>query len=87
MAAPVLSASTTLGGALLLKGFAPPRRSAASGSNRGALIAGWIIGLTEASAALLLSPGYQNGVMLLVVHTVLLVRPGGIVSSLEARTV
>jgi branched-chain amino acid transport system permease protein len=86
MAAPVLSASTTLGGALLLKGFAAAAIGGL-GSNRGALIAGWIIGLTEASAALLLSPGYQNAVMLLVVLTVLLVRPGGIVSSLEARTV
>jgi branched-chain amino acid transport system permease protein len=86
LAAPVLSASTTLGGALLLKGFAAAAIGGL-GSNRGALIAGWIIGLTEASAALMLSPGYQNGVMLLVVLTVLLVRPGGIVSSLEARTV
>lgn len=86
LAAPVLNASTLLGGMLLLKGFA----SAAIGglgSNRGALLAGYLIGIAEAFSALWLSPGYHNGVILALVLGVLLLRPGGLFSSLEARTV
>ena len=49
--------------------------------------AGYLIGLVEAFSALWLSPGYHNGVMLVVVLLVLLVRPGGLFNSLEARTV
>ena len=86
LASPVLSASTTLGGMLLLKGFAAAAIGGL-GSNRGALIAGYMIGLTEAASALLLSPGYHNAVMLILVLAVLLARPGGLFSSLEARTV
>lgn len=86
LASPVTSASTTLGGMLLLKGFAAAAIGGL-GSNRGALAAGYAIGLTEAASALLLSPGYHNAVMLVLVLAILLVRPGGIFSSLEARTV
>lgn len=86
LAAPILNASTLLGVMLLLKGFA----SAAIGglgSNRGALLAGYLIGIAEAFSALWLSPGYHNSVMLALVLGVLLVRPGGLFTSLEARTV
>jgi branched-chain amino acid transport system permease protein len=86
LAAPVLSASTTLGAMLLLKGFAAAAIGGL-GSNRGALIAGYLIGLAEAASALWLSPGYHNAVILLLVLAVLLARPGGLVGSLEARTV
>ena len=86
LASPVLSASTTLGGMLLLKGFAAAAIGGL-GSNRGALVAGYTIGLTEAASALLLSPGYHNAVMLVLVLAILLARPGGLFSSLEARTV
>jgi branched-chain amino acid transport system permease protein len=86
LAAPVLNASTTLGAMLLLKGFAAAAIGGL-GSNRGALMAGYLIGLAEAASALLLSPGYHNAVMLVLVLGVLLVRPGGLFSSLEARTV
>lgn len=86
LAAPVLNASTTLGAMLLLKGFAAAAIGGL-GSNRGALMAGYLIGLAEAASALLLSPGYHNAVMLVLVLAVLLVRPGGLFSSLEARTV
>ncbi len=86
LAAPVLNASTTLGAALLLKGFAAAAIGGL-GSNRGALLAGYLIGLAEATSALLLSPGYHNAVMLALVLVVLLARPGGLFSSLEARAV
>ena len=86
LASPVLSASTTLGGILLLKGFAAAAIGGL-GSNRGAQMAGYLIGLTEAASAMWLSPGYHNAVMLILVLVVLLARPGGLVSSLESRTV
>jgi branched-chain amino acid transport system permease protein len=86
LAAPVLSASTGLGAMLLLKGFAAAAIGGL-GSNRGALLAGYLIGMAEAASALLLSPGYHNAVMLVLVLAVLLARPGGLFSSLEARTV
>jgi branched-chain amino acid transport system permease protein len=86
LATPVLNASTMLGVMLLLKGFA----SAAIGglgSNRGALLAGYLIGVAEAFSAIWLTPGYHNAVILFLVLLVLLLRPGGLFSSLEARTV
>lgn len=86
LAAPVLSASTGLGAMLLLKGFAAAAIGGL-GSNRGALLAGYLIGMAEAASALLLSPGYHNAVMLVLVLAVLLAKPGGLFSSLEARTV
>jgi branched-chain amino acid transport system permease protein len=86
LASPVLSASTTLGGMLLLKGFAAAAIGGL-GSNRGALLAGFAIGLAEAASAMLLSPGYHNAVMLVLVLAILLARPGGLFGSLEARTV
>ena len=54
------------------------------GSNRGALIAGIMIGIAEAANALWLSPGQHNAVILLLVLlvlAVLLARPGGPVST------
>jgi len=86
LASPVLSASTTLGGILLLKGFAAAAIGGL-GSTRGALAAGYMLGVAEAACSVWLSPGYHNTVILILVLSVLLVRPGGLVSSLEARTV
>jgi branched-chain amino acid transport system permease protein len=86
LASPVLNASTGMGGALLLKGFAAAAIGGL-GSNRGALIAGVLIGLIETAVAQWLSNGYQNASLLILVLAILLVRPGGIFSSLEARTV
>jgi branched-chain amino acid transport system permease protein len=86
LAAPILSASTSLGVVLLLKGFAAAAIGGL-GSNRGALIAGCLIGISEALSSFFLSPGYNNAVILVMVLAILMARPGGIFSSLEARTV
>ncbi|MDE2362699.1 MAG: branched-chain amino acid ABC transporter permease [Hyphomicrobiales bacterium] len=86
VAAPILYASTSLGPDLLLKGFAAAAVGSI-GNNRGALIAGYIIGLTEAFGAALLSPGYQEAVIFLVVLGVLLLRPEGLFGRPSARTV
>jgi len=86
LAAPLLYASTSLGPDLLLKGFAAAALGSI-GSNRGALVAGYIIGITEAIGAALLSPGYQEAVIFVVVLVVLLVRPEGLFGRPRARTV
>jgi branched-chain amino acid transport system permease protein len=86
LAAPILFASTSLGAALLLKGFASAALGGL-GSNRGALVAGLLIGLTESVSASFLSAGYQNAVILAVVLTVLLLRPQGIFGNVHVRNV
>jgi branched-chain amino acid transport system permease protein len=86
LAAPILYASTSLGPGLLLKGFGAAAVGSI-GNNRGALVAGYLIGVTEAVGASLLSPGYQEAVIFIVVLTVLLLRPEGLFGSPNARTV
>jgi branched-chain amino acid transport system permease protein len=86
LAAPIMFASTSLGGALLLKGFAAAAVGGL-GSNKGALAAGLLIGLTESTSANLLSSGYQQAIILAVVLTVLLVRPQGLFGKAESRAV
>ncbi|MFO1081460.1 MAG: branched-chain amino acid ABC transporter permease [Reyranellaceae bacterium] len=86
LAAPLLYASTGLGPALLLKGFAAAAVGGI-GNNRGALIAGYVIGLAEALAAALLSPGYQLAATFAVTLAILLVRPHGLFGRPEARSV
>lgn len=86
LASPILFASTSLGAGLLLKGFAAAALGGL-GSNRGALAAGLIIGLTESLSAFFLPTGYQNAVILLVVLGVLLTRPQGIFGNAHARAV
>jgi len=86
LAAPILYASTSMGPALLLKGFAAAAVGGI-GSNRGALLAGYIIGLTEAFAAVTLSPGYQLAASFAVMLVILLVRPHGLFGRAEARVV
>ena len=55
LASPVLYASTQLGPALLVKGFEAAAIGGV-GNNRGALVAGWILGLAEALGGSVLSP-------------------------------
>lgn len=86
LAAPILFASTSLGAGLLLKGFAAAALGGL-GSNRGALVAGVVIGLTESTSSSFLPAGYQNAVILAVVLTVLLLRPQGIFGNNHARAV
>lgn len=86
LAAPILYASTALGPGLLLKGFAAAAVGSI-GNNRGALLAGITIEVTEAIGAALLSPGYQEAVIFAVVLAVLLLKPKGLFGSPNARTV
>ena len=86
LAAPVLYASTGLGPSLLLKGFAAAAVGGI-GNNRGALIAGYVIGLAEAIAATVLSPGYQLAATFAAMLVILLIRPHGLFGRPEARAV
>lgn len=86
LAAPLLYASTGLGPALLLKGFAAAAVGGI-GNNRGALLAGYIIGIAEALAAAVLSPGYQLAATFAVMLIILLIRPHGLFGRAEARAV
>jgi branched-chain amino acid transport system permease protein len=86
LAGPILYASTAMGTTLLLKGFAAAAVGGI-GSNRGALIAGYLIGFTEAIASVALSPSYQVAAALIVMLAVLLVRPHGLYGRPEARIV
>jgi branched-chain amino acid transport system permease protein len=86
LAAPLLYASTGLGPSLLLKGFAAAAVGGI-GNNRGALIAGYIIGIAEALAAAALSPGYQLASTFAVTLVILLIRPHGLFGRAEARSV
>lgn len=86
LAAPLLYASTGLGPSLLLKGFAAAAVGGI-GNNRGALLAGYIIGIVEALAAAVLSPGYQLAATFAVMLVILLIRPHGLFGRAEARAV
>lgn len=86
MAAPMILASTALGPLLLIKGFAAAALGGI-GSNKGALVAGYLVGLVESVAASLLEPGYQSTMIFAVMLAVLMVRPTGLFGVGVGRTV
>ena len=86
LAAPIRYASTDLGPLLLLKGFAAVAIGGV-GSNMGALLAGYILGLAESASARALSPGYQGAVTFVLMLVILMIRPVGIFGRPDARTV
>ncbi len=86
LAAPTMYASTQLGPSLLVKGF-EAAAVGGIGNNRGALIAGWILGLAEAFGGSLLSPGYQAASTFVLLLVILLIQPRGLFGQPEARNV
>lgn len=77
VAAPLLLASTSIGLALLVKGFMALAIGGV-GSNWGALAAGLLIGIVESISSVSLTPGYRQLLLLGVVLVVLLARPFGL---------
>lgn len=77
LAAPILLPSVTMGFALLVKGFAA-LAVGGIGDNRGALLAGWTLGIVEAAGATYVSPGLQTSVLFVVMLAILMVRPLGL---------
>jgi branched-chain amino acid transport system permease protein len=86
LAAPRFYASTDLGPLLLLRGF-EAAAIGGIGSNRGALLAGYLLGVAEAVSAYLLSPGYQKVASFALLLVVLLVRPQGLLGKVADRHV
>ncbi|WP_218508337.1 branched-chain amino acid ABC transporter permease [Variovorax sp. dw_308] len=77
VAAPLLLASTSIGMALLVKGFMALAIGGV-GSNWGALAAGLMLGCVESISSVQLTPGYRQLLLLGVVLVVLLVKPFGL---------
>ncbi|NIH82758.1 branched-chain amino acid ABC transporter permease [Amycolatopsis viridis] len=77
LAAPLLLASVTMGFGLLIRGFFAAIVGGV-GDHRGALVAGWLLGVVEAVGARYVSPGMQTAVLFGVVVVVLMVRPTGL---------
>ena len=86
LASPLIYASTAMASGLLLKGFAAAAVGGV-GSSFGALVAGLVIGIAEATGAELLSAGYQQAVVLAVALALLLARPAGLFGHTQSRTV
>ncbi|GAA4532319.1 MULTISPECIES: branched-chain amino acid ABC transporter permease [Nonomuraea] len=77
LAAPLLLASVTMGLGLLIKGFAA-LAVGGIGDNRGVLVAGWMLGVIEATGAVFASPGSQSVVLFAAMLLILLIRPNGL---------
>ncbi|HMN70286.1 MAG TPA: branched-chain amino acid ABC transporter permease [Rhodoblastus sp.] len=86
LAAPLFFSSTTIGTSMLITGFATAAVGGV-GNNKGALLAGYIIGIVEAAAAALLSPAYQKTVVFGLLLVILLVKPQGLFGTEDARRV
>jgi len=82
----LIPTSPALGVAFLVKGFAAAALGGL-GNNKGALIAGVIIGVTEAVGSEFFSAGYQQTTIFAVVLAILLIRPQGLFGVMSARTV
>ncbi|WP_433490708.1 branched-chain amino acid ABC transporter permease [Nocardia grenadensis] len=86
LAAPMLLASLGMGLALLIKGFAT-LAIGGIGSNKGALLAGWTLGLVEAIGTNYVSPGLQTVVLFVFMLAFLLLRPNGVLGQKVMRHV
>lgn len=86
VAAPLMLASTSIGLALLVKGFMALAIGGV-GSNWGALAAGIALGCVESMSSVLLTPGYRQVLLLVLVLGLLLVRPFGLFGRAGVREV
>lgn len=86
LAAPMLYASVGLSPLLVIKGFEAVAVGGV-GSNKGAVIAGCVLGVVEAVSGSLFTPGYQHAATFAVVLGILMVRPSGLIGSTTARMV
>jgi branched-chain amino acid transport system permease protein len=86
MAAPLVLASTSIGLALLIKGFMALAIGGV-GSNWGALAAGMLLGCVESISSVSLTPGWRQVLLLAVVLILLLFRPFGLFGRAGVREV
>jgi branched-chain amino acid transport system permease protein len=86
LAGPVFYASIGLGGSLLIRGFEAAAMGGI-GSNRGAIVAGLLLGVAESASTVLVAPGYQDATTLALALVVLLARPQGLLGQARLRAV
>lgn len=86
IAAPLLLGSVSLGPNLLLSGFEAAAIGGV-GSNKGGLVAGYLLGFAQAASSVFLAPGYAGAVTFAFLLLVLLIRPHGISGQGEVRYV
>ena len=86
LAAPILFASISIGGVMLIKGFEAAALGGI-GQNRGAIVGGYLLGAVEVVASTWLSPGYQDAAGFATVLLVLLLRPQGLFGVPSVRAV
>ncbi|MTD15937.1 hypothetical protein GIS00_18540 [Nakamurella sp. YIM 132087] len=86
LASPVMFASVTLGPMLLIKGFMCVAIGGV-GSNKGALVAGYIIALAEGVMAARVNTALVPAATFAVLLVVLLIRPRGIFAEREVKRV
>jgi branched-chain amino acid transport system permease protein len=82
----LLGAGVGIAAFVLLPGFEAAALGGI-GNNRGALLAGWIIGLVQAVGASLWNPGYQSLASFVFLLAILLVRPRGLLGERVLREV
>jgi len=86
ISAPLVFASTSIGLVLLVKGFMALAIGGV-GSNWGALAAGVLLGCVESISSVLLTPGWRQVLLLMLVLTLLLIRPFGFFGRAGVREV
>lgn len=86
LVAPLVFASVAMGPLYLLPGFAAAAIGGL-GHPRGAFVAGLLLGMVEASTASVISPGYQQTAIFVVLLAALLARPSGLAGGVALREV
>ena len=86
LAAPMMYASVSLGPILLIRGFEAVAIGG-TGSVRGVVLGGCILGIFEAIGSSLMSPGYQSAATFALLLLILLVRPQGLFGTTTARVI
>ena len=86
LAAPMMYASVSLGPMLLIRGFEAVAIGG-TGSVRGVVLGGCILGIFEAIGSSLMSPGYQSAATFALLLLILLVRPQGLFGTTTARVI
>ena len=86
LAAPMMYASVSLGPMLLIRGFEAVAIGG-TGSVRGVVLGGCILGVFEAIGSSLMSPGYQSAATFALLLLILLVRPQGLFGTTTARVI
>jgi branched-chain amino acid transport system permease protein len=84
LVAPITEAQYNAGAIMSLQGFVAIAIGG-FGAQRGALVGSLLLGIAEAEASLIWSPGYQSTTALVLLMLVLVVRPSGLFGRVDPR--